>query len=172
MKIKKKAGMWSCAEIYMNRSLGYGTYSVTVHDTSHLEPAAAFSMFIFDDSASEQHFREMDIEVGGRRDAANKYNAQYTVQPLFIPGNLFAFRAPSGVLTYVLRWGPGHADFKTFRGRSADDRARLIAEHDFTYAIPGPGNAVPRLIFFVVASDKDPMQKPSEVVVEKFEYLP
>jgi hypothetical protein len=32
--------------------------------------------------------------------------------------------------------------------------------------------AVLRLIFFVVASDKNPMQKPSEVVVEKFEYLP
>jgi len=28
------------------------------------------------------------------------------------------------------------------------------------------------LIFFVVASDKSPLQNPSEVVVEKFEYLP
>jgi hypothetical protein len=36
----------------------------------------------------------------------------------------------------------------------------------------GPGQAKLRLIFFVVASDKNPMQKPSEVVVEKFEYLP
>jgi hypothetical protein len=30
MQIKKKSGMWSCAEIFLNRSLGYGTYSVTV----------------------------------------------------------------------------------------------------------------------------------------------
>jgi hypothetical protein len=172
MQIKKKSGMWSCAEIYLNRSLGYGTYSVTVRDTSHLEPAAAFSMFIFDDSASEQHFREMDVEVGGRRDAANNYNAQYVIQPLFIPGNLFAFKAPSGTLTHALRWEPGHATFKTLRGRSAGARAQLVSEHEFAYAIPGPGKAVPRLIFFVVASDKNPMQKPSEVVVEKFEYLP
>jgi hypothetical protein len=172
MQIRKKSDGWSCAEIFLNRSLGYGTYSVTVRDTSHLEPAAAFSMFTFDDSASEQHFREMDVEVHGRGGAANKSDAQYAVQPFYSPGNLFPFEAPSGTLTYVLRWEPGHATFKTFRGRSSGAGAQLVSEHEFTLAISGPGEAKLRLIFFVVASDKNPMQKPSEVVVEKFEYLP
>jgi hypothetical protein len=172
MQIKKKSGRWSCAEIFVNRSLGYGTYSVTVRDTSHLEPAAVFSMFTFDESASLERFREMDIEVHGRGDAANQNNAQYAIQPLYIPGNLFPFAAPSGTLTHVLRWEPGHAIFKTFRGRSSGAGAQLVSEHEFTFAIPGPGKAILRLIFFVVASDKNPMQKPSEVVVEKFEYLP
>ena len=173
MQIKKKSGRWSCAEIFLNRSLGYGTYSVTVRDTSHLEPAAAFSMFTFDDPASEQHFREMDVEVNGRGNATNKNNARYIIQPFYIPGNLFVFAAPSGTLTYVLRWEPGHATFKTFRGRSAGGGAQqLVSEHEFTSGIPLPGKAVARLIFYVVASDKNPMQKPSEVVVEKFEYLP
>jgi len=143
-----------------------------VRDTSHLEPAAAFSMFTFDESASEQHFREMDVEVHGQGDAANKNNAQYAIQPFYSPGNLFPFVAPSGTLTYVLRWEPGHTTFKTFRGRSSGAGAQLASEHEFTFAIPGPGQAKLRLIFFVVASDKNPMQKPSEVVVEKFEYLP
>src|ERR1700728_3808184 len=173
MQIKKKSGRWSCAEIFLNRSLGYGTYSVTVRDTSHLEPAAAFSMFTFDDPASEQHFREMDVEVNGRGNATNKNNERYIIQPFYIPGNLFFFAAPSGTLTYVLRWEPGHATFKTLRGRSAGGGAQqLVSEHEFTSGIPLPGKAVARLIFYVVASDKNPMQKPSEVVVEKFEYLP
>jgi|HubBroStandDraft_1064217.scaffolds.fasta_scaffold18721_2 hypothetical protein len=171
MQIKKKSGNWSCAEIFLNRSLGYGTYSVTVRDTSHLEPAAAFSMFTFDDSASEQHFHEMDVEVHGLGDAANKNNAQYAIQPFYIAGNLFPFTAPSGTLTHVLLWKPGHATFKTFRGRSSGAGAQLVSEHEFT-GIPGPGQAKPRLIFFVGASVRHPMQKPSEVVVEKFEYLP
>jgi len=171
MQIKKKSGSWSCAEIFLNRSLGYGTYSVTVRDTSHLEPAAAFSMFTFDDSASEQHFHELDVEVHGRGNTTNKNNAQYAIQPFYSPGNLFPFAVPSGTLTHVLRWEPGHATFKTFRGRSSGAGAQLVSEHDFT-GIPGPGQAKPRLIFFVGASDKNPMQKPSEVVVEKFEYLP
>jgi hypothetical protein len=172
MQIKKKSDSWSCAEIFLNRSLGYGTYSVTVRDTSHLEPAAAFSMFTFDESASEQHFREMDVEIHGRGQAANKNDAQYAIQPFYSPGNLFPFEAPSGTLTYVLRWEPGHETFKTFRGRSSGAEAQLVSEHDFPTGMPGPGQAKLRLIFFVVASDKNPMQKPSEVVVEKFEYLP
>jgi hypothetical protein len=172
MQIKKKSGSWSCAEIFLDRTLGYGTYSVTVRDTSHLEPAAAFSMFTFDEWASEEHFREMDVEVGGRGDAGNKNNAQYVIQPLYIPGNLFPFAAPSGTATYVLRWEYGQATFKTFHGRSAGARAQLVSEHEFTSGIPALGKGKLRLIFYVVASDKHPMQKPSEVVVEKFEYLP
>ena len=172
MQIKKKSDKWSCAEIFLNRSLGYGTYSVTVRDTSHLEPAANFSMFTFDDSASEEHFRELDVEVSGPGDAANRNSARYVKQPLYMAGNLFAFAAPSGILTYVMRWEPGRASFKTFRGKSTGGAAQLVSEHEFTSAIPAPGKAVIRLIFYAVASEKNPLQKPSEVVVEKFEYLP
>jgi len=172
LQIKKKSGRWSCAEIFLNRSLGYGTYSLTVRDTSGLEPAAVFNMFTFDEWASDQAFREMDVEVRGRGDAANKNNTQYEIQPIYIPGNLFAFAAPAGTLTFILHWESGHATFKAFRGRSADAGAQLVAEHEFTSGVPKPGKAIPRLIFYVVASDKNPMQKPSEVVVEKFGYLP
>jgi hypothetical protein len=172
MQIKKKSDNWSCAEIFLNRSLGYGTYTVTVRDTSHLEPAAVFSMFTFDEWASEERFREMDVEAGGRGGGAGGINARYVIQPLYIPGNLFPLTAPSGTLTYVLKWESGHATFKTFRGRSSDAGAQLLSEHEFTSGIPTPGKAVLRLIFYVVASDKNPMRQPSEVVVEKFEYLP
>lgn len=172
LQIKKKSARWSCAEIFLNRSLGYGTYSLTVRDISHLEPAAVFSMFTFDEWASDQTFREMDIEIGGAGVAAHKNNARYEIQPVYIPGNLFAFAAPEGTLTFVLRWESGHATFKTFRGKSAGAGAQLLSEHEFTSGVPTPGKAIPRLIFFVIASDKHPMQKPSEVVVEKFAYLP
>ena len=172
MRIKKKSDAWSCAEIYLTRSLGYGTYSVTVRDTSNMDPAAVFTMYTFEDSAGEQHYREMDLEVSRWGDPANKNNAQYVIQPFYIPGNVIPFAAPSGTLTYFLRWESGHATFKTFRGSSAGAGAQLVSEHEFTYGIPEPGKAIPRLIFYVVASNKYPMQKPSEVVVEKFEYLP
>ena len=172
MQIKKKSDRWSCAEIYLTRSLGYGTYSITVRDTSNIDPAAVFTIYTFEDSAGEQHYREMDIELSRWGDSANKNNAQYVVQPFYIPGNVIAFAAPSGTLTYVLRWESGYATFKTFRGRSAGAGAQLVSEHEFTSGIPDPGKAKPRLIFYIVASDKNPMQKPSEVVVEKFEYLP
>ena len=172
LQIKRKSGRWSCAEIFLNSSLGYGAYVVTVRDTSHLEPAAVFSMFTFDEWNAEQHYREMDIEVSRWGDAESKNNAQYVVQPFYNPGNLFAFLAPVGPLTYLMRWESGHATFKTFRGRSTGAGMPLVSEHEFTSGVPSPGQAKPRLILYVVASDKNPLQKPSEVVIEKFEYFP
>jgi hypothetical protein len=172
LQIKRKSGRWACAEIYLNRSLGYGTYLATIRDTSHLEPAVVFSMFTFDEGAGEQRYREMDLEVGRWGDGASKNNAQYVIQPFYIPGNVFPFAAPSGTLTYLMRWESGRASFKTIRGRSFVSGAPVVSEHEFTSGVPSAGDAKLRLIFYVVASDKFPLQKPSEVVLEKFEYLP
>jgi len=102
----------------------------------------------------------------------SKNNTQYVIQPFYIPGNVFAFAAPSGTLTYLMRWESGRASFQTFRGRSAIAGAPVVSEHEFTSGIPSTGEEKLRLIFYVVASDKNPLQKPSEVVIEKFEYLP
>jgi len=172
LRIRKKGDRWSCAELFLSRSLGYGTYLVTVRDTSRLEPAAVFSMFTFEDWGGEQHYREMDLEVSRFGEAASKNNAQYVIQPFYVPGNLFAFAAPSGTLTHSLRWESGRATFKTFRGKSAGPGAPVVSEHVFTSGVPSAGQAKARLILYVVASDKNPLQKDNEVVVEKFEYLP
>ncbi|HXZ79174.1 MAG TPA: hypothetical protein VEG30_04535 [Terriglobales bacterium] len=172
LQIKKKIGRWACAEMVLSRSLGYGTYVVTVRDTSHLEPATVFGMFTFEDWGGDQYYREMDLEVSRWGDAANKHNAQYVIQPFYIPGNVSAFDVPAGTLTHMMRWESGRTSFKTFRGRSAGAGAPVVMEHEFASGIPSPGQSKIHLIFYVVASDKNPLQQPSEVVVEKFEYLP
>lgn len=171
LQIRKKSDRWSCAEIFINRSLGYGTYAVTVRDTSSLEPAAVFSMFTFEDWSGEEHYREMDVEVSRWGDATSKNNAQFVIQPFYVPGNVFAFNAPSGTLTYSMRWESGHASFSTVRGTSSRPGA-LVSEHEFTSGVPSAGQAKIRLILYLVASEKNPLQKPTEVVIEKFEYLP
>lgn len=50
--------------------------------------------------------------------------------------------------------------------------APVVAEHVFVSGVPSPGQETFQFLFYVVASDKDPLQKENEVVVEKFEYLP
>jgi hypothetical protein len=172
LRIKKRAGRWSCAEVVLNRSLGYGTYITVVRDTSHLEPAAVLSMTTFDDWGGEQHFREMDIEMSRWGNARNKNNAQYAIQPFYIPGNLAPFVAPSGTLTHVLHWESARASFKSVRGSSDRPGAAVVAEHVFTTQVPTPGKETFQLLFYVVDSEKSPLQKETEVVIEKFEYLP
>src|SRR5579859_1018380 len=81
LRITKKGDRWSCAELELTRSLGYGTYIVVVRDTTRLEPAAVLSLNTFDDWGGDQHYRELDIEFGRWGDAASKSNAQYGLQP-------------------------------------------------------------------------------------------
>jgi hypothetical protein len=172
MRIIKKGDRWSCTEVVLNRGLGYGTYIWTVQDTTRLEPAIVLSMNTFDDWAGEQYYREMDVEISRWGDGASKNNAQYGIQPFYLPGHVSAFDAPPGTLTHVMRWESGRVKFKTFRGNSAAAGAPLVAEHEFTSGVPSPGQERVQLFFYVIASDKYPLQKGSEVVIDKFEYLP
>jgi len=172
LRIRKKEGRWSCADLALTQSLGYGTYSLVVRDTTHLEPAAVLSMSTFDEEGGDQHYREMDVEMGRLGDASNKNNAQYALQPFYVPGNVAPFRAPSGALTHSMRWESGRVSFKTVRGASLDAGAPLVSEHVFTSGVPSRGKEVVVLLLYVVASDKSPLQKEQEIVIDKFEYLP
>jgi len=172
LKITKKEGRWSCAEVVLSRSLGYGTYVVVTRDISRLEPAAVFSTTTFDDWAGDQHYREMDTEISRWGGASSKNNAQYGVQPFYVPGNVAPFVAPAGTLTHWFHWESGRASFKTVRGSPMRPGAPVVAEHVFTSGVPSPGTETFQFLFYVVASDKSPLQSENEVVVEKFEYLP
>jgi hypothetical protein len=172
LKITKKDGRWSCAEVKLNRSLGYGTYIATVRDVTKLDPAAVFSLTTFDDWAGEQHYREMDVEDARWGDAQSKTNAQFGIQPFYVPGNVYTFSTPAGALTHSLRWESGRATFKTVKGSALRPGAQTVAEHVFTSGVPSAGQETFQLLFYVVAGEKSPMQNENEVVVEKFEYLP
>jgi len=170
--IMKKGDRWSCAELEMTRSLGYGTYIFTVRDTTQLEPAAVFSMNTFDDWGGDQHYRELDVEFSRWGDATAKNNAQFGVQPFYVPGNVAPFVLPKGTFTHSMHWESGRASFKTVRGSSTQPGAPVVAEHVFTSGVPSPGQEKFQMLFYVVASEKSPLQHDNEVVIEKFEYLP
>src|SRR5262249_49140466 len=131
LRVKKNDDRWSCAEVFLTRSLGYGNYVLVVRDTSHLEPAAVLTLNTYDEWAGEQHFRELDLAIGRWGDASSKKNAQYEIQPFYVPGNLIEFSEPAGTLTHSLHWESGRASFKTVRGSSIETGAHVISEHVF-----------------------------------------
>src|SRR5271168_3701541 len=138
LRMGQRDGRWSCAEVSLNRSLGYGTYKFVVQDSAHLAPSAVLGMFTWDDVRSADLHNELDIELSRWGDPKGK-NAQYVVQPFFAPENLSRFTAPAGVLTYILRWEPGSVSFKTVSGADDSD-GKPISEHVFTSGIPAPAN--------------------------------
>jgi hypothetical protein len=171
LRIAKRDGRWTCAEVRLTRSLGYGSYRFVVRDTSHLEPSAVLTMFTWDDQGVDQSHREMNIEITRWGDLVSK-NAQYVVQPYYVPANVARFTAPPGILTHSFRWEPGRVAFKTFRGAATDSGSRVVAEHVFTSGVPAPGGESVHLNLYVFSNTSNPLQNDVEVVIEKFEYLP
>ena len=171
LRIAQNAGQWTCAEVKLSRSLGYGSYLFVVRDISHLEPAVVLSMFTWDDSDAGQNHREMNIELSKWGDAGNK-NAQYVVQPFYVPANVVRFSAPPGALTHSFRWEAEKVAFRTVRGVVATSGSSVVDEHTFASGVPSPGGESIHLDLYLFGNEKNPLKKDSEVVIEKFQYLP
>jgi hypothetical protein len=167
--ISRRQDRWMSGEVKLSRSLGYGTYKFTVRDVSRLEPAAVLDISTWDDFGPP---RAMHIEVSRWGEPEDK-NAQYVIHPYVVPANVIRFNTPPGTLTYSLRWDPGRVTFKTVAARSISNAAsKAVAEHVFTSGVPSPGQEKMYINLYVFANKRHPLRHETEVVVEKFEFLP
>ncbi len=168
--LTERDGRWTSADVRLTRSLGYGTYSFDVRDTSKLDPSAAFSVYTFDPLGSDQNFRELTVDVSRWGEPGNM-NGQFVVQPETVPANVFRFAIPAGLVTHAFRWEPGRVSFTTVQprgGRSQD----VVAERLFTARVPTAGAESLHLTLLYDRRAARPPAKSVEVVVERFAFLP
>lgn len=163
LRIAKDQGKWTSAEVKLTRSLGYGTYAFTVRDVSHLEPSAVLTLFTWDDTGTEQKRNELDIEIS-RWGYLRNDNAQYVVQPYYIPANVFRFKVPSGTVTYSFRWSPGEATFSSNLGTSPTG-AHVVSNHAFTSGVPSASGDLVHMNLYVFGTGEVPLSKEAEVVI-------
>jgi hypothetical protein len=168
LKIAGNPNHWTSAEINLRRSLGYGTYRFVIGDVAHLQPSVAFTMLTWDDSGPA---REMDIEISRWGDPTAR-DCQFVIQPYHVPANTVQFELPSGPVTFMLRWSPGRAEFRAYRGVVSRWDAQAVGEHVFTSGVPSPGNELIHMDLYVFGDTGNPLRHGSEVTIEKFEYLP
>jgi len=170
LRITKVQDAWKSAEVKLTRSLGYGTYAFVVHDVSHLEPSGVLALLTWDGAGTEQNRRELDIELS-RWGNDDINNADYVVQPYYIPSNMFRFRVPAGVFTHAFHWEPGQVTFSTTAG-SGGGGAHALTQHVFTSGAPSPGGDLVRISLYPFGKGKIPLKNETEIVIDKFEYLP
>jgi hypothetical protein len=171
LRIAGEPGKWTCAQVILTRSLGYGTYRLTVGDTSSLDPAAAFAMYTLSDAgaaAADRNPREWDVEISRWGDPSAK-NARYVIQPAY--RNTVGFVAPGGVLTHQVQWEPARVRMMTVRGAGKGVQS-VIAEHTFTTSLPIPGDERFRIALYDFQRGPQPLRHGAEIVLPQFEYLP
>jgi hypothetical protein len=168
LRISRQGNGWAGARIQLTRSLGYGSYRFLVRDVSHFEPSVVFALSTWDDTGP---YREMDIEISRWGESAGK-NAQYVIQPYFIAANVVRFLAPPGKLAFSFTWTPGRVTFGAAREPQPGRNGPVEAAHTFTSGIPSPGAEAVRLNFYDFYSQRNPLRADTEVVIEKFAFLP
>jgi len=109
MKIAREGKDWTCAEISLTRSLGYGTYKVTVRDASKLDKAVVFTMFTWDYARPDENSGEMDMEY--RHWSGSRENFEYFVSPFYAGQNAIRAYMPPATLIHSLRMGARARDF-------------------------------------------------------------
>jgi len=171
LRMRRRESDWGCAEVKLTRSLGYGTYRFTVRDVSHMEPEAVLTLFTWDGIGTEENRRELDVEIG-RWGFQDNDNAQYVVQPYYIPLNIVRFNTPAGVLTHSIHWEPGQATFTTVAGGADAAKQRVLHQHVFTAGVPAAGGENVRINLYAFLKGKVPLKNEAEIVIDKFEYLP
>lgn len=167
LRMLREGDTFSCAEVVLTRSLGYGTYEFHLAAMPRFEPATVLGLFVWDPEEAGQNHRELDIELSQWGDRAAR-NAQYVVQPYYVPANVVRFDAPFGrPMMHAMQWQAGRA---LFRSTGADGRE--IASHIFQSGLPMPGNERVHLSLYFFGKARIPLQEGTEVVIERFFYRP
>jgi hypothetical protein len=170
LRMQDRNGIWTCGEVNLTRSLGYGTYKFVVQDTTHLPPSAVVGLFTWDLNGAQDFRNEIDVELS-QWGYPNTKNAQYVIQPFYNPANVYRFMTPAGAVAYSFRWEPGKVSFKAVQA-ARGEAGRVVSQHVFTSGIPVPASEDVHLNIYDFNHGKNPTQQPSEVVIEKFEFLP
>jgi len=100
-------------------------------------------------------------------DPANK-NAQFVVQPYYLPANVLRFSAPAGPLVHTIAWERGRARFRTVRQRDGT----LVAAQEFTSGVPEAGSEAVHLALYAFGPPDASRPLDDEVVIERFEHVP
>jgi hypothetical protein len=171
LKLVRRDDEWTSAEVWLTRPLGYGTYVFIVRDMSVVDPSAMLALFTFDGQGRAEQFREMNIELR-YGDEGDAWNGQFVLQPNYLPGNLHRFSAPKGRVSHMMRWEPDVVAFKSMRGDFFERPGTVFASHSFTTGVPTPGDERVHLAFYYYRKAPRPPRADTEIVIERFLYLP
>lgn len=121
LRIAQRDGQWYSTEVFTHAPLGYGTYTFAVEGAiDDLNENVVLGLFTWDGVApAATHNREIDVaEISRWSDPDNPENAQYVVQPWYLPGNLHRYQLAlnQSLSTHTATWQPDVITFATYAG--------------------------------------------------------
>jgi hypothetical protein len=126
LKITYRDGRWNCARVELARHTGYGKYVFYVSSRpDSLDPQVVWGLYTYMNDEEE-----IDIEFS-RWGIENNHEAQYAIQPSYIPGNKARFRMnlKGSYSTHIFDWTKKWIDFASYQGHILNpvNETRIIA---------------------------------------------
>ncbi|MEI8000457.1 MAG: hypothetical protein WCI50_03815 [Actinomycetes bacterium] len=168
LAISRTTRGWSCAEVWLDQSLGYGTYEWQLaSDVSALDASAVLGLFTWSDAPDYNH-REIDFEASRWGVPNDPTNAQWVVQPFDAPGNLTRWTIGRTVPSVVrFTWSRSGITFEALAGGVVVSRRVSSGA-----ANPLPGGEQAHMNLWLYQGHAPRNGQPLEVVVDRFTYRP
>lgn len=167
LRIDKSGRRWTCGEVVLQDSLGYGTYEWELgSNVSTLDPMAVLGLFTWNNDDASYAHREIDFEASRWGNSRDRTNAQWVVQPWDVTGNLRRFTIGSSVPTVVrFTWTSSRVDFATLVG------GVVVESWSYTgSSVPPAGGENARMNLWLY-NGRAP-KAPVEVVIRRFSFTP
>lgn len=185
-------GRWFAAELYLQKSLGYGTYTFRVRTApSGLDSNLVLGLFTYSPQKAYYH-REIDIEFSAWGVPGTAPKGQYVLQPYTRKGNLHLFDVPEdgGRASYSFRWRPGRIEFLSWDGYGSrpvatgypaapgdavQGQMAVLAHwvYEEIQYVPKPGSEVVHMNLYLAHGDVPPAgDGVVEVIIDGFEFEP
>ncbi|MDP2696010.1 MAG: PEGA domain-containing protein [bacterium] len=158
---------WTCPEVYLLESHGYGTYTFELASrVDNLDQRAVLGCFTYESTS-----RELDIEFSHA--LANPNNAQYVIQPYTHGGNIYQYDMPAVTYsTHQIEWRSDHVLFQSYRGLGMNPDS-LITSWNYTGSDIPPENIERwRFNLWLFGGNPPVSGIGDEVIIKSFEYEP
>ena len=121
LRITHTGTNWQCAEIVLQRTLGYGTYAFHIASpVDTLDSSIVLGLFTWSDQSAFNN-REIDFESGRWSYPADYQNSHFVVQPWYLPSRLVRYRIPTYATNSIpsFNWQTNAINFLCTTGTTA-----------------------------------------------------
>lgn len=192
LRMVPSEGRWFAAELYLQKSLGYGTYTFRVRTApADLDSNVVLGLFTYSPQNAYYH-REIDIEFSAWGIPGTEPKGQYVLQPYTRKGNLHLFDLPEDGrrASYSFRWQPGQIEFLSWSGYgsgptatgytgatsgAAQGQTTVLAHWIYEDAkfVPKPGSEGVHINLYLAHGEVPPAGDGAvEVIIDGFEFKP
>ena len=172
LKVRKTHGRWTCAEVFMDSSLGFGEYSFTsTINTKRMDPNIVLGLFQYDMDAESDFHREIDIEFStwGLIAGPNLFYTIHSKAPDLLQER-FRFITTNELSIHSYLWQPGEVLFRSsVPGKKSENDFQAVLRGN---AVPDKGNQRVHINLWLFKGNAPAYEKSFEVIIEDFVYTP